>query len=87
MSDWTSDVLIWSGDTKVLLGIPVYDDAGVGYHIPEVENLRNALLGVHAGLSKFKSIPENYSGVVIYCEWEMDDQEWEYLKKEFEKTP
>jgi hypothetical protein len=85
MSNWTSDVLSWSGDTEVLLGIPVYDDAGVGYHFPEVENLRNALLGIHAGLSKFKSVPENYSGVAIYCEWEMDDQEWKYLKKEFVK--
>ncbi|MGD9321055.1 MAG: glycoside hydrolase family 18 protein [Desulfobacteraceae bacterium] len=86
MSSWTSDVLSWTGDTKVLLGIPVYDDAGVEYHFPQVENLRNALLGIHAGLSQFKSVPDNYSGVAIYCEWEMDDQEWEYLRKEFEKA-
>lgn len=86
MSRWTSDVLSWSGDTKVLLGIPVYDDAGVKYHFPQVENLRNALLGIHAGLGKFKSVPGNYTGVAIYCEWEMDDQEWAYLRKEFERA-
>jgi len=86
MSRWTTDVLNWSGDTKVLLGIPVYDDTGVKYHFPRVENLRNALLGIHAGLSKFKSVPGNYAGVAIYCAWEMDDQEWEYFRKEFEKA-
>ncbi|MBW8038682.1 MAG: hypothetical protein FVQ85_01635 [Planctomycetes bacterium] len=87
MSKWTSDVLNWSGDTQVLLGVPVYDDAGVGYHSPKVENLQNALLGIHAGLNKFRPLPKNYTGVSIYCEWEMDQQEWDYLKKEFEKIP
>ena len=86
MSRWTSDVLRWSEDTKVLLGIPVYEDAGVKYHFPRVENLPNALLGIHAGLSKFESVPGNYAGVAIYCEWEMNDQEWEYLRKEFERA-
>jgi len=87
MSEWTSDVLNWSGDTQILLGIPVYDDAGVGYHSPKVENLKNALLGIHAGLNMFRPLPKNYTGVAIYCEWEMDQQEWGYLKKEFEKIP
>ncbi len=87
MSEWTSDILNWSDETQVLLGVPVYDDSGVGYHFPEVENLQNALLGIHAGLNKFKPLPKNYAGVAIYCEWEMDPQEWDYLKKEFEKTP
>lgn len=87
MSTWTSDVLEWSGDTQVLLGVPAYDDAGVGYHVPDVENLRNALSGIHAGLSRYKTLPRNYAGVAIYCEWEMDQQEWTYFKKEFEKSP
>jgi len=87
MSSWTSDVLAWSGDSQVLLGIPVYDDAGVGYHFPEVENLQNALSGIHAGLSRHKPLPKNYAGVAIYCEWEMDQQEWDYFKKEFERAP
>jgi hypothetical protein len=87
MSRWTSEVLCWSGDTQVLLGIPVYDDAGVGYHFPGTENLQNALSGIHAGLSKHKSLPKNYAGIAIYCEWEMNQQEWNYFKKEFERTP
>lgn len=87
MSSWTSDVLNWSGDTQVLLGIPVYDDADVGYHFPNVENLQNALSGIHAGLARSKALPRNYSGVAIYCEWEMDQQEWTYFKKEFERAP
>lgn len=87
MLKWTSEVLEWSGDTQILLGVPVYDDAGVGYHSPKVENLKNALLGIHAGLKRFRPLPKNYSGIAIYCEWEMDQKEWDYLKKEFEKIP
>ncbi len=87
MSAWTSEVLDWSGDAQVLLGVPVYDDAGVRYHLPHVENLQNALLGIHAGLSRTRSLPANYAGVAIYCEWEMDQQEWDYFRKEFAKTP
>jgi hypothetical protein len=86
MSRWTSDVLSWSGDTQVLLGVPVYDDAGVGYHSPDVENLPNALSGIHAGLSRHEMLPKNYAGIAIYCEWEMDQQEWSFLKKEFERA-
>lgn len=86
MSAWTSDVLDWSGDAQVLLGVPVYNDTGVKYHLPNVENLQNALLGIHAGLNKSKSPPKNYAGVAIYCEWEMDQEEWDYFSKEFEKT-
>ena len=86
MSAWTSDILEWSGDTQVLLGIPTYDDAGVGYHFPRVENLQNALLGIHAGLSKTIPLRRNYAGVAIYCEWEMDQQEWSLLKMEFERV-
>ena len=48
------------------------------------ENLRNALLGVHAGLIGYENLPSNYAGVAIYSEWEMDDEEWDYFEKEFE---
>jgi hypothetical protein len=52
-----------------------------------VENLPNALSGIHAGLSKYERLPKNYAGVAIYCEWEMDQQEWSCFKKEFERAP
>jgi len=87
MSEWTVEILIWGQESEVLLGLPVYDDAGVGYHHPRVENLSNSLMGIHAGLSRFQQRPAHYSGVAIYCEWEMDYQEWHLLKKEFEQTP
>ena len=83
LSRWTQKILDWSEGTNVLLGLPVYEDKNVGYHNPCVENLKNALSGVHAGLSKHKTLPKNYQGIALYCEWEMDKDEWEMLKKHF----
>jgi hypothetical protein len=85
MASWTREVLAWAGTTEVLLGVPVYDDAGVGYHDPKVENLKNALMGIHAGLSSLPNLPKNYRGIALYCEWEMDENEWEYLENNFMK--
>ena len=48
-----------------------------------VENLENALLGVHAGLDGFAAVPSNYQGVAVYCEWEMDASEWACLRTNF----
>ncbi len=86
MSRWTTEVLGWGRDSKILLGIPSYDDAGVQYHFSAVENLSNGLQGIHAGLAHSQTLPPNYQGVSIYCEWEMDESEWKYFKKEFEAT-
>jgi hypothetical protein len=82
MADWTEEVLRWSEGKAVLLGVPTYDDAGVEYHDPKVENLSNALLGIHRGLSR-NSLPSNYQGVAIYCEWETSDAEWNYFRQHF----
>jgi hypothetical protein len=84
MADWTREILNWSEGKEVLLGVPTYDDAGVGYHNPEVENITNALLGIHRGLSR-NSLPTNYQGVAIYCDWETDDVEWRYFRENFLK--
>jgi hypothetical protein len=84
MSDWTVEVLEWSEGKPVLLGVPTYDDAGVGYHNPKVENLTNALLGVHHGLSR-KPPPSAYQGLAIYCEWETSDSEWAHFREHFLK--
>jgi len=72
MKSWTQNVLDWSGNTMVLLGVPVYDDAGVEYHYPHVENLSNSLAGIHAGLKRYAALPVNYSGIALYSEWEME---------------
>ena len=84
MSDWTVEVLEWSEGKPVLLGVPTYDDAGTEYHRPDVENLENALLGIHQGLSA-KSLPTNYQVIVIYCEWETDATEWNAVRERFLK--
>lgn len=84
MADWTEEVLAWSEGKSVLLGVPTYSDAGVGYHHPHVENITNALRGIHQGLSRLP-LPSNYQGVAIYCHWETDDQEWDYFREHFLK--
>lgn len=83
MKRWTREVLTWSDHASILLGLPAYDDAGAGYHNPKVENLANALLGIHAGLDAYTALPEHYQGVAIYCEWEMDDAKWGYWRQHF----
>ncbi|MCU7805616.1 MAG: hypothetical protein KZQ96_20710 [Candidatus Thiodiazotropha sp. (ex Lucinoma borealis)] len=80
---WTRKVLRWTTGSQVLFGVPTYDDAGVGYHHPSVENLENALSGIHAGLAEFGELPEQYQGIAIYSEWETDDTEWDYWAKHF----
>ena len=84
LADWTRETLAWSEGKPVLLGVPSYDDTGVGYHHPEVENLVNALRGIHRGLTR-QSRPTHYHGIAIYCEWETDEAEWEYLRGHFLK--
>ncbi len=82
MADWTGEVLGWSEGKPLLLGIPTYDDAGVGYHDPKVENITNALLGVHLGLHR-GPLPATYQGVSIYCEWQTSEAEWRYFREHF----
>jgi hypothetical protein len=86
MADWTLEVLAWSEGKPVLLGVPTYDDAGVGYHDPKVENLTNALLGIHRGLSR-ATLPTNYQGAAIYCDWETADSEWAHWREHFCRRP
>jgi hypothetical protein len=85
MDDWTREVVEWSGDTEVLLGLPAYDDDGVGYHSPRVENLETALSGVNAALESYGALPDHYAGVAIYSEWEMDAAKWEVFRAQFER--
>jgi hypothetical protein len=73
----------WSGSAEVLLGLPAYRDEGVGYHDPKVENLGNALRGVHSGLDRYETLPGNYRGIALYCEWEMDEGKWATLRNLF----
>ena len=84
MADWTVEVLDWSEGSRSCLASRLYDDSGAGYHDPKVENLRNALVGIHRGLSH-RSPATNYQGVAIYCDWETSDAEWAYFREHFLK--
>ena len=84
MAEWTQELLAASGTTPVLLGLPAYEDVGVGYHHPEVENLRGGLPGIHAGLAS-GGVPPNYQGVALYSDWVMDEEEWRYFREHFLK--
>jgi hypothetical protein len=102
MADWTAQVLEWSAGTgptrrigqmdgpgmmPVLLGVPAYEDAGVAWHDPAVENLSNALSGITAGLTRSPaSNRKHFGGVAIYNEWEMDATEWTLLANVLGKT-
>ena len=66
----------------IVPGVALLTALGVGYHDPTVENLPNALLGIHRGLSR-RALPAHYQGVAIYCDWETDPAEWEYWTMHF----
>jgi len=85
MASWTNEILDWTSPAQILLGVPTYKDQGVGYHDHKVENLENSLLGIHAGLQSYKSLPVNYQGIALYCEWEMEEVEWKLLREHFLK--
>ncbi len=85
MRVWAVQALDWSGRTEVLLGVPAYDEPGVAYHDADTENLDNALSGIHAGLETYRVLPDNYAGVAIYSEWEMDTGEWATFRREFRR--
>ncbi len=83
MKDWTREILAWSEGKPVLIGIPAYEDAHTDYHKPDVENIRNALAGMHAALLSYDALPENYRGIAIYCDWEMDEAKWRDVGERF----
>ncbi|MFI4860565.1 MAG: hypothetical protein ACIAXF_07795 [Phycisphaerales bacterium JB063] len=88
MARWTREVLMWSEGREVLLGLPAYDDAGVGYHDPAVENLSTGLAGVHAGIAQLdhpntKTLAPGYRGIALYSLWEIDAEEWALFDERF----
>ena len=78
MTDWTRELAgaVRPTGCELLLGIPAYEDAGVGYHHPQVENISSALRGI-AGSDRKNEI----GGIAIYCEWEMSDAKWQCWRK------
>lgn len=87
MATWTRAELGAGCGKPMLLGVPTYDDTGVAYHDPSVENLHEALLGIHEGLAGFGALPADYQGLAIYCEWEMSADEWRTWEEGFRARP
>ena len=63
---------------ELILGIPAYEDAGVGYHHPRVGNISSALRGISAADRNAR-----IGGIAVYCEWEMDDAQWPEWRRWF----
>ena len=78
MTDWPRQLVgaVRPTGCELLLGIPAYEDAGVGYHHPRVENINSALRGISASDRK-----TGIGGVAIYCEWEMNETKWQCWQK------
>ena len=90
IASWTGDIIEWAAPTAVLLGLPAYEDRGMRNHDPDVENLDHAIRGVRKGFADDGSLPQNYQGVAVYAEWELDAAEQETFRREFlcaESTP
>ena len=63
-------------ELSLILGIPAYEDAGVGYHYPNAENIASALRGIAAA-----DRHEDIDGIALYCEWEMTEEKWQTWQK------
>jgi len=61
-------------NVEFYVGIPAYDE-GEAIN-PAVENVENALLGILSGLNDIRAHEENFTGVAIYPEWEISNEEW-----------
>ncbi len=85
MRSWSRELTEAVSGTRceLLFGLPAYDDAGVGYHDPKVENLSSALSGCAAGLDG-RSV-KNFAGFAIYCEWEMNPEKWSVWERFFDR--
>ena len=59
--------------TRVLVGIPTYDEYGF-MHRKGVETPENALLGVISGLRGRAG--GTFEGVALYAEWTTDPEDW-----------
>ncbi len=62
-----------SSRTRVLVGIPTYDETGL-MHRKGVETPENALIGVVSGLRGRAG--GTFEGVALYAEWTTDPEDW-----------
>ena len=86
VSDWTHEVATWTDHAELVLGVPAYEDAGVGYHDPRVENLDSALRGVNAALADLGPRARRVSGVAVYADWTTSPDEWALFRRRFHSS-
>jgi hypothetical protein len=68
-----------SARTRVLVGIPTYEDHGL-MHRKGVETPENGLAGVVAGL-RGRTGGGTFEGVALYAEWTTDPADWEVYER------
>lgn len=70
---------------ELFVALPAYDyfddefidqEVAKNWFDPEVENVKNGLLGVIKGLNNSRSEEETFAGVAIYPYWQIDEEEW-----------
>jgi hypothetical protein len=83
VADWTRDLTKWTDHAEILLGLPAYEDEGVGYHDPRVETLDNALRGANAGLLRLGPRAARVGGVALYADWTTTPEEWRLFRERF----
>jgi hypothetical protein len=66
--------LLGNSRTRVLVGIPTYDETGL-MHRGTVETPENALVGLVSGLRGLGA-GGTFEGVALYAEWTTDQSEW-----------
>ncbi len=86
VESWTRELLEWTDHSELLLGLPAYEDLGVAYHDPKVENLENAIGGVNAGLLSSDSRLGKLEGIALYADWTISAQEWRTFRDRFAKS-
>ena len=80
---WTKEIIVAIPNSSVLFGIPAYEDQGVGYHLPDVENVNSSVPGVIAGINQSNSNLKY--GIAIYSEWTLDSKEIKFLLTQIPK--
>lgn len=66
--------------TKVVFGIPVYDDGTPG-HITAAENVLTSLAGLREGLNDSRTDKSSIEGLAPFAEYTMEDGEWQRYRK------
>lgn len=67
---------------KAIFGIPSYEDERPNFDAT-VENMENALIGVHNGLRNIRVNPKDLVGLSVYARWTTDEDEWGTWQKKW----